>query len=74
MAEGNWARTNRQKAELFSGCLASVFSLDTDIPAVTQEVSSLNGEDDYTIPESTPIEVVAQIYLNLKLKKCPGFD
>ena len=70
MAAGKWARTNSQKAELFSSYLAGVFSLDTNPSAITQQVSSQNDLDDYTIP----IEVFEQIHLNLKLTKCPGFD
>ena len=74
MADGNWARTNSQKVELFSSYLASVFSLNTDPSFITQEVSSLDDQDDYAIPEVTIIEVFEKFHLNLKLKKYPGFD
>ena len=57
VADGNWARTNSQMVELFSNYLAGVFSLNTDPTALTQKVSSLNGQDYYTIPEVIPIEV-----------------
>lgn len=73
MLNGNWAKTNGQKAELFSSHLANVFSLDNNTtPAAIQELAEVNNE--VIIPEVTPNEVLQQINSNLKMKKCPGFD
>ena len=58
MADGNWARTNSQKADYF---LAILLVISLLILIHQQGISRLDDQDDYTIPEVTPVEVFEQI-------------
>lgn len=75
MNNGQWAKTNQQKSELFSEYLTNVFSVD-NIQSMepTEQVTEAREGNEVTIPEVTPNEILKHINKSLKMKKCPGFD
>lgn len=71
MENGHWAKTNEQKAEVFSDHLMKTFQ-----PFESTHSTDLNDTTnilDENIPSCTILEVFT-IITNLQLKKAPGFD
>ena len=69
---GSWAKSNKQKAELFADHLEDIFKPN----AIAGENLSSNTENKETleIRLTTPEEVTKEIQENLSTKKTPGFD
>lgn len=69
---GPWARSNKQKADVFAEHLADIFKPNqTEIETILEEVQN---NDSLEITPVTPEEVAKEIKTNLNLKKAPGFD
>lgn len=71
-SSGNWAKTNKQKADLFGEHLENVFQPyeDNDDFQLTEE----RCEDDRLIPPATPKEIAKEIKEKINPKKAPEFD
>lgn len=70
--DGSWARSNKQKAEVFADYLTHVFQpnqIQSD--TILETVENLSSED---IVFVTPEEVRNEIRTNLNPRKAPGFD
>ena len=69
--DGNWAKNNKEKAELFSEHLAGIFQPNIGVSDIDVENVTNNYEN--SIPLVRRKELLKEIK-RLKLKKAPGFD
>lgn len=71
-SSGNWAKTNKQKADLFAEHLENVFQPydDNDNSQQMEEMC----EDERSIPAVTSREIAKEIKEKINPKKAPGFD
>ena len=67
---GNWAKSEKERADAFAEYLATVFSTGANN---MQELEEINNTDQDEIPYFTITEVKKEIKY-LKSKKSPGFD
>jgi hypothetical protein len=71
-ADGTWARSNQEKANLFANHLENTFQ-PYDI--YSDENLPMNGENtSIEIYPVTPKEVALEIKTNINIKKAPGYD
>lgn len=70
--DGNWARRDEEKAEIFADHLASTFQPHE--PTGMEEIPQITNRDDRIIKPITPAETVNYINNNLSTKKAPGYD
>lgn len=68
--DSSWAKTNMEKAQIFSEHMENVFSNNNEVPTNGNEGI---GNFEQSIENVTVGEVYAEIG-RMQLKKCPGFD
>jgi len=71
--DGTWARSARQKADLFATYLEETFQL---LPRQTadEDITPISKNDEQDIPPVTLQELEREIKTNLNVKKAPGYD
>lgn len=74
-ADGAWARSNSQKAEVFADHLSQVFQPWSNQPAQLDEVVYVeNSENDVRSIRRFTLKEVVNVLCDLKPKKAPGYD
>ena len=69
--DGTWAKSNKDKAEIFVEHLSSIFQPNTETSNI--DVDNITNSYENSIPLVRRKELIKEINC-LKLKKCPGFD
>lgn len=69
---GSWARSNKQKAEIFAEHLENTFQ-PNEVEQIWELPNEENGKLE-EIPRVTPKEVITEIKVNVNAKKSPGYD
>lgn len=71
--DGTWARSARQKADLFATYLEETFQ---PLPRQTadEDITPISKNDEQDIPPVTLQELEREIKTNLNAKKAPGYD
>lgn len=70
--DGNWARRDKEKSEIFADHLANTFQPHS--PTGMEEIPQVTSHDGATIKSITIAEVASTIRNNLSTKKAPGYD
>ena len=71
-ANNQWAKTNLEKAELFSKHLNSIFSVEDTSCSSNTTITDLAVDEE--IPTITPADIKVEIKNKFSKKKAPGFD
>lgn len=71
-SNGNWAKCNMQKANIFSAHLENIFKQEED--ATNIELTVDVEEQNKNVKATTVKEILQEINFNLSVKKAPGFD
>lgn len=70
--DGEWARSDREKAEVFAEYLTNVFQPHS--PTGMEDIVPVNNTDHSLVRKFTPAEVINEIEKKLKINKAPGYD
>ena len=72
LTDGSWARTYKEKADLFAEYLADTFKPNDIVSDIdVEDFTNLDNDD---IPFVSPKEVANEIEKNINPKKAPGYD